>query len=288
MRNVPLIGFLALSLLWGSEWMLAASLPPQPVLLALAIRYAIAAIVLLPWAIRGRVWGMRKRGIVGAALTGACIMCLPQILIALSDKRLPPGLFLAALAAVPVLLAIGGRGTITTAVCGLAGVLFLTGNGLSLSLHQAPWLLLPLTAASALAWALTRAETERTGIPPAASLFFQCAVSALLFAAASRLEERQSIDWSASTVLGFTASAVVVAVCGYLLFFWLLSRLGASRLSMLQWTQTLVATTESAALMRIRPGWESIAGALLIVIAVILAFSHRDEGTGVMLQITQV
>ena len=267
--------------------MLAASLPPQPVLLSLAIRYALAALILLPWAVRGRPWQVSLRSIVSAAIIGICILCLPQLLIVLGDRGLPPGLSLLVLAAVPILLAVSGRGTITTGVCGLAGVLFLTGAGLSVSLHQTPWLLLPIGAAVVLAWALTRAEKGVSGLPPAGSLFIQCAIAALLFGAASRLFERQPLDWTASVAIGFAVTAVVTTVCGYLLFYRLLARLGAGKLSVLQWTQTLITTIESAALMRIRPGWESVVGAILIIIAVVQTFSNRDEGPGVILQITQ-
>jgi drug/metabolite transporter (DMT)-like permease len=75
-------------------------------------------------------------------------------------------------------------------------------------------------------------------------------------------------------------------VGGYLLFYALLRQYGAGRISTLQWAQTLVATTESAALLRVRPSWEGYLGAGLIVVGLALALSPDREG-GVMLEITR-
>jgi drug/metabolite transporter (DMT)-like permease len=41
--------------------------------------------------------------------------------------------------------------------------------------------------------------------------------------------------------------------------------------------QPLVATAESVVLMHIKPDWTVIVGAILIVIAILWAFSNRDD-----------
>jgi drug/metabolite transporter (DMT)-like permease len=279
MRYLPIAAFLLLSLLWGSEWMLVASLPAQPHLLVLAIRYGLSAVLLLPWAIRGRLWRTPLRTVANVVIAGVGIMCLPQILISLSKGNLSPAISLVALAIVPVLLAVSGRLSITTAVCGLAGVLFLADRGLGISVRQLPWLLLPLIAAGVLAWALAGAEKHIGGLSIVEALFWQSAASALLLLIASQLLEHETVTWSATAAIGFIVNAGLTAVCGYLLFYWLLAQYGAGRVGLLQWTQTLIATGESALLMHIIPDWSEIAGALLIVIAVVRAFSNR-EGIG--------
>jgi drug/metabolite transporter (DMT)-like permease len=55
---------------------------------------------------------------------------------------------------------------------------------------------------------------------------------------------------------------------------------------MLQWAQPLVATAESVVLVHIRPDWSAVAGAILIVLAIVWAFSNWDD-QGVILEITQ-
>ena len=286
MRYRTIAGFLGLSLLWGSEWILTASVPAQPHLGALAIRYGLSAVLLLPWAIRRRIWH-RPPGTVGNTfIVGTGMLCLPQILIAVSAGHLSPAITLAAVGAVPVLLAISGRLTITTAVCGLAGVLFLAANGLSVAMGQIPWLLLPVAAAAILGWALATAEKHLPEISIVEALFGQFTISALLLSIASPLLEHETVTWSATAGLGFVIGSAFMTVCGYLLFYWLLGKSGAGRVSMLQWAQPLVATAESVVLVHIRPDWSTVAGAILIVLAIVWAFSNWDD-QGVILEITQ-
>lgn len=287
MRYLPLIAFLALSLLWGSEWMLTASLPSQPLLRSLAVRYGIAAVLLLPWAVRHRLWRKSFGSVLNASATGVAVLCLPSVLIAVAKAELSPVLSLMAMSAVPLLLAIFGRFAISTAVCGLAGVLFLAGSDFRVSMHQAPWLLFPLAAAGVLAWGLAHAARHLPAMSIPEGLFVQCTVAAVLLGAASPLLEPGRVTWSAMAGVGFAIAAAVTVVCGYLLFYWLLGSLGAGRVSMLQWTQLLVATAESVLLIRIRPGWESAAGAALIVIALVRGFSKGEAEQGVILKITQ-
>jgi drug/metabolite transporter (DMT)-like permease len=106
MRYLPIATFLGLSLLWGSEWMLTASLPPQPHLRALALQYGIAAGLLLPWAIHRRLWRRPLLSLVHVVIVGIGMLCLPQILIFIGNGRVPPAVSLVALAAVPVWLAV--------------------------------------------------------------------------------------------------------------------------------------------------------------------------------------
>jgi drug/metabolite transporter (DMT)-like permease len=287
MRYLPIAAFLGLSLLWGSEWMLTASLPPQPQLRALALRYGIAAGLLLPWAIHRRLWRRPLRSLVHVVIVGIGILCLPQILIFIGNGMLPSVASLVALAAVPVLLAVGGRLMITPAVCGLAGVLFLADQGLDISLRQSLWLLLPLAASCLLAWALAGAEKMMQDMSIAEALFGQCTVCAFLLFIVSELLEHEPLTWSATSAMGFAIAAALMVVCGYLLFYWLLSKFGAGRVSTLQWTQPFVATAESTALMAVRPGWALISGGILIVIATMWAFSNRDEAGGVLFEITR-
>jgi drug/metabolite transporter (DMT)-like permease len=287
MRYRPLVAFLALSLLWGSDWVLRASSPPQPPLRSLAIQYAISAAILLPWAVHQSFWRRPARSIVNAIIVGIGILCLPQLLIFVVKDRLSPVLCIAFLATVPVLLAISGRVSITTAVGGLAGVLFLLDRGLDFPIHSLLWLLLPLTATGLVALALIGAEKHMQTMSTVEALFGQCAASALLLFIASQILERETITWSATAAMGFAINAALVTVGGYLLFYWLLGKFGAGRVSMLQWTQPLIVTLESMLVMRGRPGWTMITGATLIVIAIMWAFSNRDDDRGVIFEITR-
>ncbi len=287
MRYRPVAAFLSLSLLWGSGWILRASSPAQPPLRSLAIQYGIGAVILLPWAVYRRLWRRPLRSIAGAVTVGMGVLCLPQLLIFAGEGHFPPAISIVFLAAVPVFLAISGRLAITTAVVGLAGVLFLLDRSLDISMGQLPWLFFPFGAACVLAWALAGAERYIRTMSIGEALFVQCVVSAALLFITSQLFENEAVTWSAMAATGFAINAALATVCGYLFFYWLLGTFGAGRASMLQWTQPLVATAESMLWMRLRPDWTFIAGATLIVIAIAWAFSNRAEDRGVIFEITR-
>jgi drug/metabolite transporter (DMT)-like permease len=287
LRYLPVAAFLILSLLWGSGWVLKAASPTQPPLRSLAIQYGIGAVFLLPWAIYRRIWCRPSRSIADAIVVGIGVLCLPQLLTFSSRGKLPSTIPIVLLATVPVILAVSGRIAITTAVGGLAGVLFLLDRGLDISIRQSPWILLPLAAACTLAWALVRAEALLKTMSIGELLFGQCAVSSLLLFIASLLFEHETVNWSAATAIGFAINAALTTVGGYLLFYWLLDKTGAGRASLLQWTQPLVATMESMLVMLLRPDWSMFVGTTLIVIAIAWAFSNRDDDRGVILEITQ-
>ncbi len=287
MRYLPLAVFAGLSLLWGSEWLLTASLPTQPRLHALAIEYGIAAVCLLPWAVRQRFWHKRLRSAVTVVIAGIGLLSLPQILICVAGRALSPAISLLALALVPVFLAISGRLSISLAVCGFAGVVFLTDSSLNISAIQLRWLPLPLAAAAVLAWSLIAAEKQRNLMFVPETLFIQCVASAILLFIVSPMLEHETITWSAMAAMGLLVQAALTVVCGYLLFYWLLGKRGAGFASMLQWTQPLIVIGESAVLMHFRLLWSDLAGAVLIVIAVAIAFSNREGDGGVFFEITQ-
>ena len=287
MRYLPLAAFLGLALLWGSGWLLRASTPAQPPLRSLAVQYAIAAVVLLPWALRRRLWRRPLSSIANAVIVGIGILCLPQLLIFMSAGKLSPAITVACLAMVAVFLAITGRLAITPAVLGLAGVLFLLDRGLDISIRQLPWLLLPLAAAGALAWALGAAEKHMQRLSIVEALFGQCVASAVLLFLASEILEHETVRWSVTAATGFAVSAVLATVCGYLLFYWLLGKFGAGRVSTLQWTQPLVATLESVLLTGGHPDWTLLTGATLIVLAVLWVLSNREDDGGVIFEITR-
>jgi len=285
-RRSPAVGFLILSLLWGSEWILTASFPSPPFLSGFAVRYGLAALLLLPWAVRRSIWRRGARILSQTAHIGLGILCLPQLLIWISAPHLPPALSVVALAFVPVLLAVADRIALGTAMCGLAGVLFLIGNGVSLQTREVPWLLMPAAAAAILAWSLTRADKRLRSLTLVETVFVQCVSAGLFFAVCSRIAPPEPMNWSLAAMAVSALTACFTTAAAYSLFYALLRQYGAGPISTLQWAQTLIATTESAAVLRVRPPWEGNLGALLIVVGLVLALSQDREG-GVMLEITR-
>ncbi len=287
MRYLPLAAFLGLSLLWGSEWLVTAWSPAQPRLSWLAIQYGVCALLLLPAAVKRGIWCRSRSVLLKTTIAGLGVLCVPQMLLFVGGSRLPPTASLIALALTPVFLAVSGRLAIPTSICGFAGVLFLSNASLNFSTSQWLWLSLPLASAGALAWSLNTLENQLQKISVTEGLFSSVLFSGIVLSVNSLFLEHASIAWSTPSAFGLIISSIVPTTCGYLFFYWLLSKAGAGCVCMLQWTQCLVAAAEWTLLMRVAPEWMAIAGAALIVGAVGAAFSNRDDAEGVLFEITQ-
>jgi drug/metabolite transporter (DMT)-like permease len=286
MRSRSCLAFAGASLIWGSEWLLAPSLPPQPRLLALAVQYGIVALLLLLPALSRQFWRHGIRRLTVAIIAGVGLLAIPQLLIFSVASHLPQYLSLACLALVPVMFAVWGRLPIPLAVGGFAGVICLVGRTLTLSAAQAPWLFLPLAGAAVIAGALALAERQPRIFSIIEILFVQCTASSLLLWAAASCIESQSMAWSALSVAGLVGEAIVAVLAAYWLFYRLIASAGAVPVSTMQWSQPLVAAVESAVLFRVRPEWTEVVGMLLIVSSIAAIFRFRSSGGGVFLQIT--
>jgi drug/metabolite transporter (DMT)-like permease len=287
MRYLPLAAFLGLSFLWGSEWLVTAWSPAQPRVSWLAIQYAVCALLLLPAAVKRRIWRRSGSVLLKTIIAGLGVLCVPQMLLFMGGSRLPQTAALIALALTPVFLAVSGRLAIPTSICGFAGLLFLSNASLNFSTSQWLWLSLPLASAGAIAWSLNTLENQLQKISVPEALFISALFSGIALSVHSHFLEHASIAWGTRSALGLIISSIVPTTCGYLFFYWLVGKAGAGCVSMLQWTQSLVAAAEWALLMRLTPGWMAIAGAILIVGAVWATFSNRNETEGVLFEITQ-
>lgn len=286
MRRASVVLWCLLAVLWGSEWMLQAALPAEPPLHSLALRYAFAAVFLLPWALRRRLGRQPRRRLFDIALVGAGLLALPQVLLATALRGIAPAWSLLALAALPILLAVGAAEAISTAVLGFSGVLLLISPSLQIRLAETPWLLLPLAAVLLLAWTLSHAVQRLLHLPFATVLCVQCAVASCITGCAAMALERQGMDWSAAQAGASAAAALGTTVLGYWIFYRLLREAGAMRVGMLQWAQIVLGAGESIVLMHARPGWEAALGAALVCAALLRACRGSDSGRGVMLEIT--
>ena len=191
------------------------------------------------------------------------------------------------LALVPVFLAIRGRLPISLAVCGFAGVVFLADRSLNISAIQLPWLPLPLAAAAVLAWSLVAAEKQSDTMSLVEALFLQCVAAASLLYIVSPLLEHETITWSAMAAAGLHSPGCFdcgVRIPALLLAAGQFRRGGRQHIAMdaaIDCHRRICSPDAASAAM------VDVAGAILIVIAIVLAFSNRDNGRGVFFEITQ-
>ena len=173
--------FVAVSLLWGSEWLFAEPLSAIPQFRLLAIRGAIAALALLPFALRKRGAPVPVRANM---LLGAVVIALPTLLLS-TRTDLSPGLLVLLFATMPILTSIFegvGLSSAPALLGGLGGTAFLVRGGLSLSLSQAWSVLLLLFAFVTAAAALVHAKAWLKPANIATSAMVQLLTAAVLFA----------------------------------------------------------------------------------------------------------
>ena len=116
--------FAMLGLIWGSEWLITRDLDSPPIG-ALALRYAMAAVLLGAVVLVSRIPLPGLRLVAVSALTGISFATVPILLIGWASRRVSPGLLVVILAMTPLLAALmEGRasgGLLVPLVGGVAG-----------------------------------------------------------------------------------------------------------------------------------------------------------------------
>ncbi len=288
MRPRTLAGFATLALLWGSEWMLLPVLQWLPPLQVAALRCGVAALALSPWAVRSR--GRLRCSLGVNALLGVTLIAVPQILEGWRPSAISPGLVLTILAAIPLLTAVlegSPRVWFPGALLGLAGISFVAGDSLSFSLDQWPAAVVFLVAAGLISVSAVIARRRLREAPVGGSVFVQMSVATLVLGVASLWESPGGQAWSLSAGVTAALSGLCGSALGYVLFLWLLQRMDAVQVGALRWMQTVVATAESALLLRQQPGWQMGLGLVVSVASTVwLMRSRPEEEATLMLQIT--
>ncbi|WP_309617410.1 EamA family transporter [Salinibacterium sp.] len=267
--------------LWGTTYLVTtALLPPDAPLLAGALRALPAGIILLlvtrtlP---HGSWWW--KSLVLGALNIG---IFFP--LLFLAAYRLPGGVA-ATLGAVQPLIVqtlavrlVGERLRPRAIIAGLAGIL-----GVSLLVVQASAQLDPLGIAAALggtgAMALGIVLSKRwtTSVPPLTSTAWQLIWGGLLIIPVLLVVERLPTELTGQNLVGFAYLSIMGGALAYTIWFSGIRRLPAVTISFLGLLSPLVATTLGWVLLaqQLTPG--QIIGAAIVLTALTVALSQRNQ-----------
>lgn len=275
--------FALLSLLGGSEWILADSLRGSSPLAAASLCCLTAGAALLPFA-----WSARRRSdgnrcgyiyLTASLGIGVGLIAAPRILLFFVAARAGFAVRAIIFAAVPLMVAswrAGARRMQAPCLGGLTGIALLAANGLNLTWRAAPSLLAVLLASVLIAATLVFAERvwNRTPLPPlAASVCVQLLAAGVVLLLASLAAEPRA--WSAYRFVPAgpawaLALGAVSTGAGLLLFFRLLGVLPAVKLASIAWGQILVTTFEAAWLFRQRLDWQMLLGVAVTLGSLVL------------------
>ncbi len=294
------LAVLLVSLLWGSEWLfrlsgdtgLSGLLPFR----VLALRYFIAAIVLIPWAFPRRRRPAVFIPLLPNVLLGTVLIALPTIYLA-NRSDLSPGLVVLLFATIPLIASMlessSGLTGAPALLGGLAGTAFLVRGSLSSSTSQAISLSGLVLIVVVIAAVLVRAGKSLAGAnPPSsvpASVMVQMLTAGIVFAFYSLMfEHLQPVAWAGAQIAVVVILGVFGSAAAYCLFYVALRDLKVSQVSVVQWLIPAVGILETAILFRHLPEWGSLAGGMLAIgSAVVLLYDSKEGDTPLTLQITE-
>jgi len=247
--------YLACALIWGTTWFaIRVSITAYPTFVALALRFALAAVILLPLAARARPW---PRGRVWGWLVLAGVLdAAGYLLVYLGEERVPGAVAAVVYGTQPLILAVLltavrierlTRRHVIGATISIAGVIVLFLDRLSVSPHQAVGVALVLGSvlvATLYSMIMKQKATGQNGLI-ATTIFLT--VTAIVLGAVA-LAAGDAIPWPLPVrpTLALLYLAVVGSVIAFLLYFWLLERAGLLVTSTLVFVFPLVAIATDA------------------------------------------
>ncbi len=285
MQTADRVALVLLGMLWGGGFLFVRIAVPAfgPVALVDA-RVLIAGMVLLLWVIaRGELppfWRRWREYLV----LGALNVALPFTLIAWAALTISVSLGSILMATVPLFTAPVAAIQLNERVSGrqAAGlVVGFIGVGILVGLRPLPFTPAFAAAVSALLgaaalYALGGVYTARrfTGASPVESTIGQqFAAFVLLLPFALVMPPR---EWPPlSAVIALLILAVFSSVHAYLLFFRLISSVGATKTATVSYLIPLFGTLWAVVVAQERVGWETLAGMLVILLGVVLATGRQ-------------
>lgn len=271
MRTREIAVFLLVGAIWGSEWLFTRGLDSAP-LGALALRYAIAAILLRLAALVLRSRRPSPQEMAIAAITGICLAGLPVLLIGWASGRMSPGLLVVILSMTPLLAALmegkaSGR-LLAALVGGVAGTALLASQGLSFAWTQWAGAMAALLAALLIGEAVLLMKRKLADVAAVPLAAYQLSAAAVIVAIWSWFADgRAGFEWDRKVVATEAVLAVVGGVVAQPLYCWLLQAMEGFQLTASQWMVTVIGVGEGLLLVRETPGWRMVAGAGILVVS---------------------
>lgn len=265
-RKVPVIpvAFGVLAILWGSSFIaIEIGLPHVSPLLFAALRYDVAGVLLLSYAVvTTDEWVPRDADSVLAVLvSGALLIGLHHAFLYLGQQYVSGAVAAVVVSLVPVLTVVFASSVFpderlsaiqySGIVLGFVGVAIVVspspGHVADISLFGVGLLL--VAAASMAAGTVGMRPLDPT-IPTRSMQAWAMVVGAVLLHGASLLRgESMTVTWTPSLVGALAYLALGSSVFAYLLYFYLLERIGPSQLNLVTYAQPVPTTAISWALL---------------------------------------
>ena len=271
--------FFAISLIWGSTWLIQEQLPdPSAYLPFTTLALASGGISLAIVAAALRLPLPRKQEWIASAVLGVTLTALPYLLTTWISTHLSSGTGAVIAAATPL---IAGFFCDTSwrarnaSIAGLAGVLLIVANLVSSSWNQLPWAVILLCGTCAIAASLIFGKTRLVNCHPVYTAAIELVAASLVLGLASSRKNflPAALPWMPLLIMA-AGNAIAAA-----LYFWLLKRRRVDQLTSTIWLQVVISVTESIWLLRPHIDWRIATGALMVIGSLFILHSSQDEET---------
>jgi drug/metabolite transporter (DMT)-like permease len=289
--RLPTYGALAaLILIWGTTWAaIRIGLRGMPPLTGLTLRFAIASAALLAFTpVFGVRLGRSRRERWLWVVNGLLTFGLSYSLLYWAEQWVPSGLASVLFATFPLWVAFAAHlllpgerlrpAALAGALVGFGGVAVLFSEdfqalgGRQVVVAAAVLLLSPLSAA----FGSVAVKRWGEGIHPLSLAAVPMGLTALLLAPLAAVVERgRRFEFDAPSVLALLYLALCGSAVTFTLYFWLLERLPATKLSLFNYVTPVVAVTVGSVFLR-EPLTPRLAlGSALVLVGVVVAVRSR-------------
>jgi drug/metabolite transporter (DMT)-like permease len=254
--------YVACALIWGTTWYaIRVSLTAYPTFASVALRFAIAAAVLLPIAARARPWPRGRAW--GWLLLAGVLDAATYLLVYLGEERVSGAVAAVLYGTQPLILAVLltavrierlSRRHVAGAVISLIGVTVLFLDRLDISTRQAAGIGLVVGSVVVATMYSMIMKQKAAGLNGLVSTTIFLAVTAVVLGGVA-LGTRTTIPWPlpVAPTVALLYLAVVGSVGAFLLYFWLLGRTGLQVTSTLVFVFPLIAMITDALFERELP-----------------------------------
>ena len=278
-------------LAWGSTYVaIKIAVRTLPPLLTAGTRFLAASAILAGiLVVAGRSLRVERREAFAAAGIGVALLSLGVGLVHVAETRIDSGVAAMIAGSVPLQIVVWRlvagervpRQTALAALVGLAGLALVVGPDGLRGGATAVGLLIMLTAS--VSWSSGSFVSRRLRLPAdpfVATVYEMLGGGLVLVVAALATGESSALSASAfepGPIAAWHYQAVVGSVLGFTTYVWLLDNAPISQVVTHQYVNPLVAVLLGALLLDERPGPTTLAGAALIVGAVVVTARHEGR-----------
>lgn len=281
------VGYLTLCLTWGSTWLaIRIAVHDIPPLEAAAIRFSLAAIVLLSLAgLQRRKWlhdGNQWKSILVLSFT---MMAIPFGLVFWAEQYVASSMTAILYSAAPLTISlftaifmhqVVPRRAVLAMVIAFGGIVDLFYSGLSTNRQTLLGGGAVLIAMTMSAWSAVYAKQRLQNVDPVVATGLQLLFASIALGWSSwALESRLHGVWSRPAIVAMAFLTVVGSCVAFVVYYWLLKHMQPYQLATTSLVVPLIAVLEGSLLYRERVTW--MMGVVIVIVLASVGAALRAE-----------